>query len=354
MKILIDIGHPAHVHFFKNPINILQQHGHEILVTSREKDVAIELLNGIGVRHQTLSSMGKKGSLSLLKELIVRDAKLYKVAKKFQPDIMMGIGGIFIAHVGKLRGIQSLVFYDTENATLQNALTYPLASCVIVPNCYQSWLPNNRHIRYKGYHELAYLHPQYFQPDRNIALANGLAAEGQTFLIRTVSWQANHDIGENGWSIDLLTRLVSRLKESGSVLISSETTLPDSLKQFAYQGDPQNIHHVMAFCRGFIGESATMASECSMLGVPAIYAAETGRGYIDELEQTYGLVKNIKELNWGNFSMGLNWLLELSTDQADAFRQQLLEKTIDVSEFVVRCAETFPEPLNRYQKQHAQ
>jgi predicted glycosyltransferase len=348
VKILIDIGHPAHVHFFKNPMRILQEHGHEILVTSREKEVAVDLLDDAGVKHQTLSSMGKEGVISLLKELVLRDARLYKVVKRFQPDIMLGIGGIFIAHVGKLTGIPSLVFYDTENASLQNVMTYPLASCVVVPSCYQGWLPNNRHIRYKGYHELAYLHPEYFQPDLEIARSNGLAAKGHTFFIRTVSWQANHDIGENGWSSALLERLVAILKSSGSVLISSETVLPDNLQQYAYRGNPADIHHVMAFCRGFIGESATMASECAVLGVPAIYAAETGRGYTDEQEQTYGLVRNIRELTMDNFSQALNWLLELDLEQVKISRQQLLEETIDVSKFVVDCAETFPEPLENY------
>ncbi|HFD13519.1 MAG TPA: DUF354 domain-containing protein [Crenotrichaceae bacterium] len=349
MKILIDIGHPAHVHFFKNPMRMLQQRGHEILVASREKDVAVELLDSIGVKHLTISSMGNKGALSLLGELLSRDTKLYKIAKQFKPDIMMGIGGIFIAHVGKITGIPSLVFYDTENATLQNTLTYPLASCVIVPQCYQSWLPGNRHIRYQGYHELAYLHPHYFQPDKNIAIKNGLSAQRDTFLIRTVSWQANHDIGENGWSADLLKRLVSTLEKRGKVLISSETALPESLQHYAYQGKPGDIHHVMAFCRGFIGESATMASECAVLGVPAIYAAETGRGYMDEQEKKYGLVKNIKELNWKKISHGLNWLLEINENQADSLHKHLLENIIDVSEFVVQCAETFPEPLDAYQ-----
>jgi hypothetical protein len=40
MKILIDIGHPAHVHFFKNAIRELEGRGHEVKVTARDKEVA--------------------------------------------------------------------------------------------------------------------------------------------------------------------------------------------------------------------------------------------------------------------------------------------------------------------------
>ena len=267
---------------------------------------------------------------------------------------MAEIGGIFIAHVGKLTGIPSLAFYDTENAKLQNALTYPFASCVIAPRCYQSWLPEKRHIRYPGYHELSYLHPNYFTPDRTIALSNGLADQGDTFLLRTVSWQANHDIGENGWSVDLLDQLVSLLSDHGKVLISSEALLPENLKQFVYQGNPAEIHHVMAFCRGFIGESATMASECAVLGVPAVYAAETARGYTDEQEQKYGLVHNVRELNWDNIKSAADWLLSMDKEKTKIASQHLLDDTIDVAKYIVQCIETFPSALEQYRLEPGQ
>ncbi len=40
MRILVDIGHPAHVHFFKNFIWEMEKRGHEFIVTARDKDVA--------------------------------------------------------------------------------------------------------------------------------------------------------------------------------------------------------------------------------------------------------------------------------------------------------------------------
>ena len=45
MKILIDIGHPAHVHYFRNFIGIMQEKGHEFFVTARDKEVSHQLLN---------------------------------------------------------------------------------------------------------------------------------------------------------------------------------------------------------------------------------------------------------------------------------------------------------------------
>ncbi|NOZ54609.1 MAG: DUF354 domain-containing protein [Gammaproteobacteria bacterium] len=351
MNILIDIGHPAHVHFFRTPIAKLKEHGHNIIVTSRIKEFALELLDEMGIEHYPLSQMGKGGLFSLGIELIKRNLALLKIVKKRKIDIMVAIGGVSISHISKLTGIPSLVFYDTENATLQNLITYPFASRVIVPNCYKAWLPKHRHMRYNGYHELSYLHPNYFSPDKQIAINNGLAEQGDTFFIRLVSWQASHDIGEKGWHHELLEKVVEKLNTVGNVIISSESPLTASLSKYAYSGKLSAVHHVLAYSRAYIGESATMASECAVLGVPAIYAAEIGRGYTDEQEEGYGLVKNLKHINW----KALNHLIEEILVQPETVwrtaHQKLLDNTIDVAEFVVTCIQSYPDKPTNYRHQ---
>ena len=44
MKILFDLGHPAHVHYFKNLIKLLEKNGNKVLIIAREKDVTQNLL----------------------------------------------------------------------------------------------------------------------------------------------------------------------------------------------------------------------------------------------------------------------------------------------------------------------
>lgn len=341
-KILFDISHPAHVHFFKNAISILKNEGHQVYVTSRDKDVTLALLDELGIEHTPISSQQKKYRLlGFIYELIQRDISLYKIVRTFKADVLVAIGGTFIAHAGKMSGVHSLVFYDTENAKLQNAITYPFASCVIVPRCYQAWLPEN-HRRYAGYHELAYLHPNYFTPDRNIALENGLSATQATFLLRIVSWQANHDIGENGWNFNLLDKIIEKLSVQGKVIISTELKLPNRFSPFLYQGNVKMLHHLMAFSRLFIGESATMASECAVLGVPAIYAAETGRGYMDEQESLYSLVTNVQDLTWDKIDIALSDILDKIPEYFVQARNKLLDDTIDVTQYIVNSVLNYP------------
>ena len=279
----------------------------------------------------------------MLGELLLRDFRLSRVVRGWRPDIMAAIGGIFIAHAGAINRARSLVFYDTENARLQNVLTYPFASRVIVPRCYNGWTPRGRTVRYPGYHELSYLRPPYFSPDRDVAMANGVAADRPTYLIRLVAWKANHDIGERGLSMDAVRFVVQRLGSRGKVVISTEAELPDDLLPHRYGGAPEMIHHLMAHCAGFFGESATMASECAVLGVPAVYAAHTGRGYTDEQEKLYGLVRNARSLDRTTLSGAIEWLLAFPPGRGQALRHALLKDTCDVSNFVVAAIEASGE-----------
>ena len=350
MKVLIDINHPAHVHFFRNPIRLMIDQGHEVMVTSRDKEMAIDLLEDLGIPNRKLSSLGGGGLLSLGKELVLRNLALFKVVREFRPDAMAAIGGTSIAQVGFLTRVPSLVFYDTENAKLQNAITYPFSSCVLVPRCYETWLPRKRYVRYAGYHELSYLHADYFEPDLEIAKANGLAADRDNYFIRVVSWQANHDVGENGWTPALLAGLIAKLGQSGNVIISSERDLPDEFAPCIYKGEVSDVHHVLGCSRLFIGESATMASECAVMGVPAIYAAETGRGYTTEQEQRYGLVKNVVSIEEASIIGAVDEMLAIDDHVLQDRHSQLLDETIDVAKFVADSIVDFPEVLHQYRR----
>lgn len=345
MRVIVDINHPAHVHFFKYPIQILRQRGHEVLVASRTKDVTTRLLDELQFEHVILSSQTTKGVVSLAKELVQRDWRLYRLATKWKADRLTAIGGTFSAHAGFLAGIPSIVFYDTENARLQNTITYPFVSRLFVPQCYSGPLPHNV-TRYAGYHELSYLHPNRFTPNRQLALQSGLCPSRPTFLVRTLAWLANHDLADRGWDRSLLTKIIELLTNFGQVIISTEGETPSELCRYKYTGSPASMHHTMAFCTLYVGESATMASECAVLGVPAVYIARTPRSYTDDQERKYGLVKNIFDFRWSTIEAAIVECLDTPRANWAAARQLLLADTIDVAQFVVQSIEDQDPPLS--------
>ncbi len=288
MRILVDILHPAHVHFFRNFIRQMQRRGHRILVTARKKDIALDLLRLYRIPYKKISTL-RTGFINLAFELAVRDLRMLRIARRFRPDVLVGVMGPSIATVGRLLGIPSIVFYNNEKATFSNTITYPLATRVITSSSYQGPV-RGRHLTYKGYHETAYLHPKWFRPDASVLRDAGIRKGEQFFVVRTVSWQASHDIADKGFDSTVRTRrLMDRLSEHGRVLITSEQQLPRELELFRCRIPYHKMHSLLYYATMFIGESATMACEAALLGTPAIFVCRSERGYINELEKDYGL-----------------------------------------------------------------
>jgi hypothetical protein len=335
MRVLVEILHPAHVHFFRHAISDWKKRGDDVLVLSRHKDVATELLDAYGIEHAPISRLGQSKA-NLAWEMIVRDVRMFRRALSFRPDVLVGIMGVTIAQVGLLLRKPAVVFYDTENATITNAFVYPLAHSVCTPECYQGKV-RGHHVTYPSYHELAYLHPSRFEPDAEVVRRAGIDPSLPYFIVRFVSWQASHDVGEQGFDLALKRTMVRRLEEKGRVLISSEGDLPEDLERLRFRGAPQDMHHFIAHARMLVGESATMASEAAVLGVPAFYIADTGRGYTDEEQERYGLVFNFKREDADRALSKLDELLEdpdLTRRMAEA-RGRLLSERICATDFVV-------------------
>lgn len=289
MRVLVDLLHPAHVHVFRHVRERLLEAGHEVLVTVRDKDVTVDLLRRFGIDHHVLSSQGR-GSAQLAAELGVRTAKLVAIARRFRPDVMVGIMGPSIAIAGRLLKVPSVVFYDTELASITNRWVYPLATAVCTPDCYSDEI-RGRHIRYPSYHEFAYLHPDQFTANPDVLVAAGLAEPFA--VVRYVSWDASHDRGKTGLPEVEKIRLVETMAERLQVVVSSEGRLPSALERFRLRSDPSDIHHVLAQASVVVGESGTMNSEAAVLGTPAILFGPHEAGVFDDQER-YGLLHRVR------------------------------------------------------------
>jgi uncharacterized protein len=340
MRVLIDILHPAHVHFFRNFYSEMESRGHSVCITARDKDRSVELLRAFGLPYQQISRQ-KSGAGGLAVEMAQRTPRLMKVMRSFRPDAMTGIMGPSIALAGALRPrrVPAVVFYDTEFAVQTNRVVYPLAYSVCTPDCYQGRVPG-RHPTYAGYHELAYLHPNRFRPDPAVLAEFGVRPGESYSIIRFVSWQAVHDRRERGLSAKQKRHLIEVLQRRGRVLVSSEGPLTPDLAELAVCGPVEKIHHLIAHARLVVGESATMSSEAAVLGVPAVFIATTGRGYTDDEERRYGLVRHFTE---DQYDMALSAIEEILGQPASAWqaaRQRLLDEKIDVTAWMVDYFET--------------
>ncbi|MBN2013925.1 MAG: DUF354 domain-containing protein [Candidatus Altiarchaeota archaeon] len=350
MKVLVDIGHPAHVHFFKNVIWELEKKGHEVKITAREKEISLDLLTAYGFQYTNLGK-NRTGLINKAIGMLKMDYNMYRIAKQFRPDILTGLGSMYAAQVGKLINKPSILFTDTEHAKLVHWLTNPFATVICTPTCFKKDF-GQKQIRYNGYHELAYLHPDYFRPNAKVLDELGLARGERFIILRFVSWKASHDIGRKGFDMATIKDYVKKLESYGRVFITSEATLTQDLEKYRIMINSEKIHDLLYYATMYIGEGATMASEAAILGTPSLYVNPLPLGYISEESERYGLVHIFPNPKEGQIN-ALQKALELLEDKNlknewKEKRKKLIEEKIDVTHFIVELIDRYPKSTQEY------
>jgi hypothetical protein len=208
---------------------------------------------------------------------------------------------------------------------------------------------NKKSIKYASYHELAYLHPNNFIPDRQI-VERYFSTDTQYFIIRFASLKAHHDTGIKGINAEIAQKLIDILKPYGRIYITSERQLEPQFEQYRIKINPLDIHHVMAFASLYIGDSQTMAAEAAVLGVPFIrYNDFVGRiGYLNELENEYHLGFGIKASKEGSADKMYQTLTDLLAmpnlkEEWQKRRQHMLSEKIDYAKFLTWFIENYPK-----------
>lgn len=336
MKVLIDLTHPAHVHFWNAVGKELKKRGHQFTMTARDKDVLVELLQKFMLEYKLLSKKGT-GKFGLLKEYIVRQLRLLKFCIKYKPDILAANGGLFVSHIGWLLRKPVVVWDDTEVARFLHKITYPFVSSFYTPDCFEGNLGKKHHF-YPGLHELAYLHPKRFTADVEVVKKAGINPEEKYCIIRFVSWQAHHDVGQHGFVSGQRLTFISQIAKYARPYITSEAPLPEELEHYRLSIPAHLIHHILAFAALYVGEGATMATESAILGVPAVYVNTLESGNIKMLER-YGLVKQVTDDNQA-LRCCIDWLSDhQAKEKSRAASKKLLEDKIDVTDYVVEVIE---------------
>ncbi len=329
LRLLVDVLHPAHVHFFRPLAGHVVAGGGEVLFTGRHKEVTVDLLEAYGLPHEVLSAIGG-GAPGLARELGARSMRLTRTCRRFEPHVLAGIMGPTIAPVGRLLRIPALVCYDTETAMATNSWVFPLATRVLVP---RAWAGRDRWnmVRYDGYQELAYLHPERFTPDP--AVLDRLGLDEPFALVRLVSWEASHDIGDSGFGdpVAFVRALARRIR----VVVSAERGVPDELRPLRLDMPPQDLHHVLGGASLVVGEGATTAVEAAVLGTPAVFVHTAVLGYVRELSERFGLLFVETEQ-----ARALRRCLELVEDPVHTAevwarrRQRMLDTCVDVTDLL--------------------
>ncbi len=280
MNILFRSGHPAQVHNFRNVRADLTRDGHNVYWFTTSKDITISLLEIYRIPYQILL----KPARNIISKICIPIRNvLWEIGflKRNKIDIVITRTCPYTTLAAKILGIKHIILDDTEHAARKQKMISNHADSILIPECFNFQLRKDE-IRFPGNIELFYLHPKRFTPKPVWDLL-GIEKDTQFAIVRFVKWDAWHDTQlVGGFTLDQKRELISRLHKHMRVFISSESELPSDLEPYRIHIPIERMHDVQAAAALFVGESATMASESVVLGTPAIYIDEVGRGYTDE------------------------------------------------------------------------
>ena len=325
---------------------LLEDKGHSVLFLYRDYGDTLTLAKELGLKgvvYARTPGMGFSKVLSFPLDVL----RGCIIAKKFHPDVVADFG-IYGALVGRLLRKPCVVFTDSEPSinrfySLQYRIFVPLVRVVVTPRSFRDDL-GPRHIRVDSFKELAYLHPDSFEPKGNVLNLLGMKDGEHYALLRFNDLAGVHDIGLKGFILAKKIELVKRIEATGlKVFVSTEGDTPKELRDYIIRLPKSSIHDVLFIADLLVTDTQTMATEAAVLGTPVIrcntFVGEKDMGNFKELER-HGLM-----FNYSAPDEAIRKAVELAKqkDIKAIWREKsynYFNSKVDISKFIVRLVET--------------
>ena len=341
MRILVNIGHPKDVNVWKNIIWNLEEKGHTVKIFASNKENVFQKLDAYGFSYN--HGKNYNGLIKKAFSIFENDFLLYKISKKFRPDVFIGPGSVSMAHVSKLLRKPYIAFIDVEGAKSAIILLRPFTDVILTPSCFYDNL-GKKQVRFNSYFEFAYLHPNNFKPNPSVLKELNLTDDDKYILIRISSLNAFHDIGAKGMnfnSSEELREFIQKLESYGHVFLTSEIKLSDEFDKYELKISINDLQNCIYYSTMYIGDGASMAAEAAVLGIPSIYVTNNTRrwGFIKDLEKKYGLIHTFSKRE-----QALDEAIELLDDpnlkeKWQKKSEKMLSEKIDTAKFIVEFIE---------------
>lgn len=345
MKILIDINHPAHVHYFRNLIKIMSNNGHEFVVVNRNDKMINQLLDYYEIKHIVRNKRPeKKNSIISMCYLVGCIWACIKATIKYKPNIYLGFGSSAASITALLFHKPCIVLDDTEHNKLNHKLYMPGASVVLTPFYYNIDL-GKKQLRFNAYVEQLYMHSNYFTKDDSIIAEQGVT-DNEYVLVRYIAYDAHHDKYVKPLSEEEKKSIIQLLAKKHKVLLSLEKNNQDEFyRPYKVSFSPEKMHDIESGAKFMVTEGATMASEAFVNGVPYVYLNPLRVGYINQQEEL--MPQYFKQTT--DYEQVVDYINRVS--QMDVNRNlikaNIESTTIDPTRFLVWFVEHFPKSLQQ-------
>lgn len=344
MKILIDINHPAHVHYFRNFIKLMEAKGHKFCVINRDSKMINQLLDYYEINHTIRNKRPeKKGTFASMMNLMRMTLWCIRKSFLFRPDLFMGFASSACAITSWLYRKPCVLLDDTEFNSTNHKIYMRFCSTVLTPFYFSKKLDGGeKQIYFHAFIEQLFLHSRYFKSSTDILDELGLK-RGEYVVIRFSAFNAHHDMMANPLSEDFKKNIISKIARKYRVVISFEQESDDPFYQpFLIKFPPDKMHDIEANAKFLVTEGITMASESFILGVPYLLINPLKCGYIDYQVGNYPefFCHSTKEKV---INESIDKFLAMPFNDMAGHKDKIEVSTINPTDFLIWFVENYPE-----------
>lgn len=341
MKILIDINHPAHVHYFRNFIKLMQDRGHTFIVINQDNPIINALLDRYEIPHIVRNKRSNnKNKYQAIWYLIKNICWCIRQSLKFHPDLYMGFASSACAVTSFIFRKPCVLLDDTEHNAANHSIYLKFCTAVLTPFYFKLKFKGNKQHTFNAYVEQLYLHSNYYHPSDDVLTELGVQSK-EYVLIRYTAYTAHHDLYAKPISEELKKAIVTECAKHFKVFVSLEKDNNDVFyKPYKLNISPEKIHDVMYHARFMVAQGATMPSEAFVLGVPYLRLSSSLRcGNIDyQCEHFPNRAMQTQDEN-----TAMEYIRKLCHQNIDhqAERLQLEKDWIDPTEYLISYVSKF-------------
>ena len=344
MKILIDVNHPAHVHYFRNFIKLMEAKGHEFCVINRDSKMINQLLDFYGIKHTIRNKRPKKkGTISSLMNLARMTLWCIRKSFSFRPDIYLGFASSACAITSWFFRKPSILLDDTEFNKMNHKIYMHFCSTVLTPFYFKKKLDDGKkQFFFNAFIEQLFLHSSYFKRCPDNLKGMGLTCR-EYVVVRYSAFDAHHDLMAHPLSEDFKKGLIEEIAKKYKVILSLERESEDPFYQpYLAKFSPEMMHEVEANAKFLVTEGITMASEAFIMGVPYLLINPLSCGYIDYQIKKYPN-RSFYSIDKNMIIDYINRLTSITSEDNDLYRTIIEEETINPTAFLMWFVENYPE-----------
>lgn len=325
MKIIVDILHPAHINFFNNALRILKiDYGVDCELTILPRPGVVPIIQKeYGGMPFTCIGKYRSSLAGKVLCLIKRTKLLIKYLRSTNFDLVSSVGSYGIAQAAYFLRKPSVIFTDDIEYKFSYESFKPFATRIVLPS--QNMVIGKKIVKYSGFKELAYLHPNYFTSNEEVLVEYGLKPSKYVFIREVSSSSLNYRNLIQGQLANVCHYL--RGMDLEVVLSLENKSLRDIFEgQCIILREPvSDIHSLLHFASLTISSGDSMARESCLVGTPSIYTGGRKMSVNKELEDKSCLFR----IDADKTDQILDKIIEIIENNVKKKTEKTIKKSID-------------------------